>query len=565
MADTKNETGVAKGFLLSPATIEGKLSNATLRGMAVVLQVSGTTLQWRYEDETEWRNLIDLNDIDYEALQNLPQINGVTLTGNKSLDDLDVASKHNGLANITRNGTTFTVTRADGTTFTFDQQDTTYVDATASASGLMSASDKEKMDNIEQGAQANVIESISINGDVQAIDEKNVNIVLPLIDDTLSVTGRPADAKATGDAISGLEEEIAEKQDTLPFATPTSEDIGKALMPKIIENGKVTEWEFGEAGMVDDVQINGTSIVENKVANIPAAGQDLGLVRINSSRGINVQNGMIFTNSASATDTKTGTDRFKPIVPYNQYESTFYGLAKVAGHDEKDSTLPVGQYSDEAKTAIKDMLGVSESPVQDVQINGTSILNEGVANVPIASDSNLGLIKVADGTHGVRLGSDNTLRVAIANAEDIKSGQSLNRSIMPGFQSYSVFYGLAKAAGDITQSASANTVGTYTDQAKTAIQTMLGIDTAIADAVGEITSFDFQVVTALPSTGTKGVIYLVAHSHGSNDGYDEYIWINNAFEKLGHTDIDLTDYLQNDDISTDAQVNAMLQEIGIVE
>lgn len=443
MADNKNETGVAKGFLLSPATIEGKLSNATLRGMAVVLQVSGTTLQWRYEDETEWRNLIDLNDIDYEALQNLPQINGVTLTGNKSLDDLDIASKHNGLANITRNGTTFTVTRADGTTFTFDQQDTTYVDATASASGLMSASDKEKMDNIEQGAQANVIESISINGDVQAIDEKNVNIVLPLIDDTLSVTGRPADAKATGDAISGLEEEIAKKQNTLPFATPTSEDIGKALMPKTIENGEVTEWEFGEAGMVDDVQINGTSIVENKVA----------VIKTNPSNGIMMLNGSLSINPAANGTIKnpwaSASANYRPIVPTKQHLVTFYGLAA--------------------------------------------------------------------------------------------------------------------AAGDTTQYQSDNAVGQYTDEAKTAIKTMLGIDTAIADAVGEITSFDFQVVTALPSTGTKGVIYLVAHSHGSNDGYDEYIWINNAFEKLGHTDIDLTDYLQNDDISTDAQVDAMLQEIGIVE
>lgn len=41
-----------------------------------------------------------------------------------------------------------------------------------------------------------------------------------------------------------------------------------------------------------------------------------------------------------------------------------------------------------------------------------------------------------------------------------------------------MFYGLAKAAGDTTQSASSNTVGAYTDDAKTAIRAMLGIDTA---------------------------------------------------------------------------------------
>lgn len=40
--------------------------------------------------------------------------------------------------NITRNGTTFTATRANGTTFTFDQKDTTYstmTGATASTNG----------------------------------------------------------------------------------------------------------------------------------------------------------------------------------------------------------------------------------------------------------------------------------------------------------------------------------------------------------------------------------------------------------------------------------------------
>ena len=51
-----------------------------------------------------------------------------------------------GITNITRSGTTFTATRGDGTTFTFSQQDnnTTYDDATTSTHGLMSTSDKLK-------------------------------------------------------------------------------------------------------------------------------------------------------------------------------------------------------------------------------------------------------------------------------------------------------------------------------------------------------------------------------------------------------------------------------------
>ena len=51
---------------------------------------------------------------------------------------------------ITRNGTTFTYTCMDGTTGTFTQQDnnTTYSAATTSANGLMSSSDKSKLDGM---------------------------------------------------------------------------------------------------------------------------------------------------------------------------------------------------------------------------------------------------------------------------------------------------------------------------------------------------------------------------------------------------------------------------------
>lgn len=58
------------------------------------------------------------------------------------------------IKSITRSGTTFTATALDGTKTTFDQQDsnTTYGVATSSANGLMSASDKAKLDGIAAGA-----------------------------------------------------------------------------------------------------------------------------------------------------------------------------------------------------------------------------------------------------------------------------------------------------------------------------------------------------------------------------------------------------------------------------
>lgn len=78
-------------------------------------------------------------------------------------------------------------------------------------------------------------------------------------------------------------------------------------------------------------------------------------------------------------------------------------------------------------------------------------------------------------------------------------------------------------------------------------QTNSQVQTLINNAISGITGIEFSVVTSLPSTGSKGVIYLVSHSHGAGDSYDEYIWVNNAFEKIGNTDIDLSGYwLKND-------------------
>lgn len=82
-------------------------------------------------------------------------------------------------------------------------------------------------------------------------------------------------------------------------------------------------------------------------------------------------------------------------------------------------------------------------------------------------------------------------------------------------------------------------------------QTESQVQTLINNAVSGITGIEFQIVSSLPSTGTKGVIYLVAHAHATGDSYDEYIWLSdsNKFEKIGNTDIDLSAYVKSSDIS----------------
>lgn len=82
----------------------------------------------------------------------------------------------------------------------------------------------------------------------------------------------------------------------------------------------------------------------------------------------------------------------------------------------------------------------------------------------------------------------------------------------------------------------------------------------IASAVSGVTQIDYSVVESLPSTGKKGIIYLVANSGSNNNIYDEYIYINSKFEKLGSRELDLSSYAKKTDIPT--KVSALTNDSG---
>lgn len=75
-------------------------------------------------------------------------------------------------------------------------------------------------------------------------------------------------------------------------------------------------------------------------------------------------------------------------------------------------------------------------------------------------------------------------------------------------------------------------------------QTESQVQNAINSALSGITGIDFQVVSSLPTTGVKGVIYLVSNGGANPNAYDEYIYLTSSskFEKIGTTDIDLSNY-----------------------
>lgn len=74
----------------------------------------------------------------------------------------------------------------------------------------------------------------------------------------------------------------------------------------------------------------------------------------------------------------------------------------------------------------------------------------------------------------------------------------------------------------------------------------------VNDLISAITTLDLRVVETLPTQDiSTTTIYLVPKSSaGTNDAYDEYIYVSNNWEFIGSTQVDLTDYVKNTDYAT---------------
>lgn len=153
--------------------------------------------------------------------------------------------------------------------------------------------------------------------------------------------------------------------------------------------------------------------------------------------------------------------------------------------------------------------------VQDVQVNGTSVVSGGVANVPKASSSSLGVVSSSQ-QFGTTLTTQGVMQIAKADNSVVKAGNETYRPVVPYSQHIAAFFGLAKAAGDSTQSASNNPVGTYTDSAKSAISQMLNGSVTVSGTTPTITALPGlryvcgEVATldiTLPASGIVDVVF----------------------------------------------------------
>lgn len=76
--------------------------------------------------------------------------------------------------------------------------------------------------------------------------------------------------------------------------------------------------------------------------------------------------------------------------------------------------------------------------------------------------------------------------------------------------------------------------------------------TDVNGLISGIGGLNIEIVNSLPSSGETGTLYFVPKTPDTRDVYDEYMWISNAWEHIGSTDVDLSNYY------TKSEVNALI-------
>lgn len=165
--------------------------------------------------------------------------------------------------------------------------------------------------------------------------------------------------------------------------------------------------------------------------------------------------------------------------------------------------------------------------------------------LPTASAETLGGIKVGAGLQISEQGTLSATGGGTADSVDWENVQDKPTTIAG--------YGITDAKiNNKTITLGANTVTVPTDNNQltngAGYQTASDVSSAISSAIGDITGIEYQIVDELPGTGEKGVIYLISNSGTGQNIYDEYIWTGTAFEKIGTTDVDLSNYWSKTDL-----------------
>lgn len=79
--------------------------------------------------------------------------------------------------------------------------------------------------------------------------------------------------------------------------------------------------------------------------------------------------------------------------------------------------------------------------------------------------------------------------------------------------------------------------------------------------ISNLTNLRIEVVNELPSTGETNVIYLVKKAGTNPDVHDKYVYVEGNWEKIGNTEVDLSNYYTKDQVYTKSETYSQ-EEVG---
>jgi len=209
--------------------------------------------------------------------------------------------------------------------------------------------------------------------------------------------------------------------------------------------------------------------------------------------------GIIDDSDESTTSTYSST----------KIESIVDGINQIIIDDEKTVALALN----DLKINIDRIESECEGAIKSITVNGTYV--------------------EADSDHNVEL-TAGTLTLTDADNKTLGLFTANSTTLIQIPEATSSEYGFVKV-DNVLNSTSTNPVE----------------NRVITSAISSLVGIRCEVVSELPATGENGVIYFVPNDGSEPNIYDEYIWIDSTsrFELIGTTEVDLSNYVTNDDLN----------------
>lgn len=241
-------------------------------------------------------------------------------------------------------------------------------------------------------------------------------------------------------------------------------------------------------------------------------------------------------NTIKATGYSTKTDPVLGTIEVVNYTKR-YGGTNYAYLSSKTVAHTVGNNTDTLDNVIDSKQETLVSGTNIKTINNQSILGPG--NIDVSGG---GSTPTDVRVNGTSITSNDVADIQVDGTYDSSNNKIATMSSLPTKVS-----DLSNDTGFIT-----NTVNNLTNYyTKTNTYTKSEVDSLIS----AVSTMDIQVVQTLPTQDiSTTTIYLVPKTASTNDAYDEYIYVNNNWEHIGSTEVDLSNYYtktETDDLLDD--------------